>query len=244
MRCFRFLMAWVALITFPALHAQPTAPLLVQAQRYVAQQWDDPALPQHAAPGLERTITVMSPRGAALQPCPSGWQWEPLDLRHWGRIHVGLKCQNQAGSLVAVVHVQAPVWVAAQALPKGHRLQLQDMQQRVQPVERADDLNQDLHWLDRTLRKALAAGDAVRGQHLLRPVYARKGEKLEIRASVDGVTVSATGVAARTAYEGETLRVRNLSSQQWVTGRLIAPGVLEPARQASGGVKVQVQSND
>lgn len=217
----------------------------MQAQRYVSQQLDADTQGQHTALGtLERTITVMSPRGAALQACPSGWEWEPLDVRSWARIHIGVKCQNQAGSLVAVVHAQAPVWVTVQALPRGHRLQAQDMQQRVMPIDRAKDLHQPLDWQGRILRKPLAAGMPVRAQHLARPVYARKGEKLEIRASVDGVTVSATAIAARTAYQGETLRVRNLSSQQWVTGRLIAPGVLEPAEQASGGVKVQMQSSD
>lgn len=228
----------LALAPCTRAYAQAAPPLLTQAQRYVAQQLDD-YLKDVAHTAIEHEITVMSPRGAALQPCPSGWQWEPVNLRHWTRMHIGVKCQGQAGSLVAIVHAQAPVWITAQALPQGHRLQAQDVLQHMQPITGAEEINSGLTWLGRTLRKPLPAGAAVRAQHLTAPVYARKGEKLEIRASVEGVTVSVTGIASRTAHEGESLRVRNLSSQQWVTGRLIAPGVLEPTEQPSGGVKVQ-----
>jgi flagella basal body P-ring formation protein FlgA len=219
--------------------AYASTPLLAQAQQYVAQQLDT-YLDNAGHRTVAHAITVMSPRGAALEACPSGWQWEPLDLRQWTRIHIGVKCQGQSGSLVAIVHAQAPVWVTAQSLPQGHLLQTADVEQRIQAITNANELNESLTWLDRTLRKPLAAGTAIQAKHLAAQVYARKGDKLEIRASVDGVTVSVLGMATRTAYAGEIVRVRNLSSQQWVTGRLTAPGVLEPTEHPSGGVKVQL----
>lgn len=214
-------------------------PVLVQAQRYVEQQLDT-QLQGAALAQIQRDVQVMSPRGAALQPCPGGWQWEPVNLRHWARIHVGVKCSGEAGSMVAVVHAQGPVWVATRPLPQGHRLQEQDLQQQIQTIQSAEEINSGWIWLGRTVRKPLKAGSAVLARHLTAPTYARKGEKVEIRATVEGVTVSVMGIASRTAQEGEMVRVRNLSSQQWVTGRLIAPGVLEPTEQPTGGVKVQL----
>lgn len=233
------LVAWWAMFTEVGAPAYAATPLLAQAQQHVAQQLDA-HLQEAGHAWVTHEITVMSPRGAALKPCPSAWQWEPLQLRHWSRMHLGVKCQGHAGSVVAVVHAQAPVWVASRALPQGHLLQAQDMQQQVQAIDSMDHLNTHLAWTGRTLSKPLAEGTPVHARHLAAPVYARKGEKLEIRASVEGVTVSVVGVAARTAYAGEVVRVRNLSSQQWVTGRLIAPGVLEPNALPSGGVKVQL----
>lgn len=216
-----------------------TGNLLVQAQQHVAQQLDDHFKNTSHTP-IERYITVMSPRGAALHSCPSGWEWEPLNLHHWSRVHIGVKCQGRAGSLVALVQAKAPLWVSAHNLPQGHRLQAQDIKQQVLLVGNTEDINNDLAWLGRTLRKPLTAGTALHARHLTVPVYARKGDKVEIRASVEGITVSVAGIATRTGYEGDIVRVRNLSSQQWVTGRLTAPGVLEPTEPPRGGVKVQL----
>lgn len=215
----------------------------IQAQEKIAQALAA-ALSEAQRATLEHEITVLSPRGAALHACSSAWQWEPVDLRNWKRVHIGVRCEGVAGSLVGQVHARAPVWTAARALPKGHRLQGQDLQQQMRAVDGLQQLVDQSALVQMQLRKPLRAGAPVQAHDLERTVYARKGEAVEIRASVDGITVSTQGLAGRTAYQGETLRVRNLRSQQWVTGRLIAPGVLEASDQPSGGVKVQVQSTD
>lgn len=212
-----------------------------QAQEKIAQALAT-ALNEAQRATLEHKITVRSPRGAALNPCPSAWQWEAVDLRHWKRVHIGVRCEGVAGSLVGQVHARAPVWTLARTLPKGHHLQAQDLEQQIRAVDSLQHLIDQTRLLQMQLRKPLRAGATVQAQDLQRAVFARRGETVEIRASLDGITVSTKGLAERTAYQGETLRVRNLRSQQWVTGRLIAPGVLEASDQPSGGVKVQVQS--
>lgn len=222
-------------------HAETS--LQAQALTYLEQAMDA-ALSEAQRATLQRHITVASPRGAALQPCASAWQWEPLDLSRWNRIHMGVRCEGRAGSLVASIQARAPVWTAARALPKGHRLQAHDLQQQTLAIHSIHDMLDVTTLQHMQLRKPVRAGVPLQLQHVERTVYARKGEKIEIRASVAGITVSAQGIAERTAYQGETLRVRNLRSQQWVTGRLIAPGVLEASEQATGGVKVQMQSTD
>lgn len=223
--------------------AQGHTSLQAQAHAKIEQALDS-ALSAAQRVALQRKISLASPRGAALRPCPSEWQWEPIDLEHWRRIHIGVRCEGVEGSLVAVIHAQAPVWTTTRALPKGHRLQTQDLQRKTLDVSRVQDMPDAADLIHMQLRKSLPAGVAVRMQHVERAVYARRGQPVEIRASVEGITVSTTGIATRTAYQGETLRVRNVRSQQWVSGRLIAPGILEADEEASGGVKVQMQSTD
>ena len=213
------------------------------AQEKIAQALAD-VLNEAQRATLQIEITVKSPRGAALRPCPSAWQWDPIDLGHWQRVHMGMRCEGVAGSLVAQVKASAPVWTTAHALPKGHRLQAQDLQQHIRTIDSAQDMVEPSALLHMQLRKPLRAGVTVQTHDVERAAYARKGQTVEIRASVDGITVSTTGLAPRTAYQGDTLRVRNLHSQQWVTGRLIAPGILEASDQPSGGVKVQLESID
>lgn len=217
----------------------------VQAQaQALVEQALDAALSAQQRASLRYEIRVIAPRGAAAQPCPSAWQWDPIHLAHWQRVRIGVRCEGQTGSLVAVIHARAPVWSTLVDLPKGHRLQAQDLQRHEAPVHRLQDMPEASALVHMQLRKPLPAGTAVQLQHVERAVYARKGEKLEIRATVQGITVSMDGTAERTAYHGETLRARNLRSQQWVTGRLVAPGVLEASDQPSGGVKVQMESSD
>lgn len=226
-----------------AVLAQAHTSLQEQAHAKIEQAMDRAlSAPQRAT--LERQITLTSPRGAALRPCPTAWQWEPIHLEHWRRIHIGVRCEGAEGSLVAVIHARAPLWTTTRALPKGHRLQSPDLQRQTLEVTRAQDMPDASTLLHMQLRKPLRAGVAVQMQHVERVPYARKGQSVEIRASVEGITVSTTGIATRTAYQGESLRVRNVRSQQWVSGRLIAPGVLEANEEASGGVKVQMQSAD
>lgn len=233
----------IALVALCVMAAHASTSVQAQAQARIEQALDSALSAQQRA-SLTRQIRVASPRGAALQPCPSGWQWAPVSLEYWQRVHINVHCEGRAGSLVAVIDARAPVWATASDLPKGHRLQAQDLQRQEAPVHSLQDMPDAATLVHMQLRKPLRAGTALRLQHLERAVYARKGEKVEIRASVQGITVSMDGIAARTAYQGETLRVRNLRSQQWVTGRLVAPGILEASDQASGGVKVQMQSND
>lgn len=235
---------WVA-IHSPHSQAQPTLPLGLhaQAQAHVVRAMDE-RLSAQQRQMLHREIAVMAPRGAALAPCNSPWQWDPIRLDHWQRVHLGMRCEGRRGSVVAVIHASAPVWVTAQDLPKGHRLQPSDLHRHTARVQRLQDMPDAGALIPMQLRQALPAGTPVRLHHVERAIYARKGQPLEIRASVQGITVSVEGIAGRTAYQGETLQVRNLRSQQWVTGRLIAPGVLEASDAPSGGVTVQLQSSD
>lgn len=186
-------------------------------------------------------------RGAALRPCAGSWQWGPLPAHtSWQRVHVPVRCNDQTGSLVVMPQATAPRWRSIRSLSKGHLLQASDVQQHAGPVRAASDLVQWDALAGMALKENIAAGAWLGTDQLERPVYARKGQLIEIRATYAGITVSVQGTAMQTARKGDTIRVRNVRSKQWVRGTLIAPGVLEAqaAPEGATGVKVIVESSD
>lgn len=199
------------------------------------------SLPEEMREHVQLQVDIQGMRGAAAQDCATPWEMSPVDTSHWSRVHVPLRCGNARGSVVARVQLQAPTWVTVRDLPQGHRLQPEDLTSRMQQVHKLDDVRPLQSLTDWVLKRPLPTGSAPGVRDLQRPLYARKGDKLEIRAEHAGITVSAQAIAPRAAYQGETLRVRNVHSNEWVSGVLIAPGVLQASAQRSGGVKVVLE---
>lgn len=205
---------------------------------------------QSARPELQSDqiqMTWLAPRGAALQPCPAGWSVAVPRLQRLQRIPLALHCGSERGSLVAQVRVLQPVWTLRQDRPAGHVLQ-------------ADDLLAATVWLDSLepfpaaaalrgarLRLARPAGSRLASRDLSLPLMLRRNDKVEIRASVDGVTVSAQGLALKAGHLGQPVTVRNLRSGQVIDAVVIAPGVVQAGARkpgAAGGVKVRTESSD
>ena len=209
----------------------------------ITQAFDHAVQPQ---PPLELHIEVGSPRGAALQPCPAGWRWGALNTQDWRRIHIPVQCAGERGSWVARVQATAMVWVLRDDRPAGHRIQRSDLElQRL----RIDSPHAMPTWhmlQDMQLRLPMQAGQLLVLRDLERPVYAQKGQTLEIWAHNGGISVVAQGVSSKEGRKGDTLKVRNTQSQQWVQGTLVAPGVLQaqPQQATAQQVKVQLESSD
>lgn len=232
--------------TLPAHADAPPAALVASASAHVQQ-----ALLAPLEPAVRATLTlqvrILGARGAALQDCPAGWVLGAVAPGSWQRLTLPLSCGAATGSVVARIHAQAPAWTLRSPASAGQILTAKDLTQTARRVHGVDELLPLEALLGQQLRRNAKAGASVRLQDLVRPVFARKGESVEIRASgADGVTVSVAGIASKTGYQGEQARVRNARSQQWVAGRWIAPRVLEasPLQPGSGGVKVEQESRD
>lgn len=223
-------------------HAHTPTDLQIQAQARVRQHIEQ-VLPEAVRTQAQVRVAIHAPRGAALQSCDSGWQWGALDSAQWHRMHVPVACAGVAGSLVAKVEVRGPVYVARTALPKAHRLRPDDVQRHMQRLSSPDAVLPAEQLHDMLLRRAVQAGQMLLPQHLERSLYAKKGERVEIRADAGGIVVSATGIALRNGYQGERIRVRNARSQTWVEGILVEPGVLQ-AQSTQPGRGIKVQSGD
>lgn len=236
----------LATYTLPAHAGTASAALVASATAHVQQ-----ALGAPLEPALRATLTlqvrILGARGAAMQDCPAGWVLGAVPPGSWQRLTLPLSCGTAPGSVVARIHAQAPVWTLRSRGSAGQTLTAKDLTQATRRVHGADELLSLEALVGQQLRRNAKAGASLRLQDLVRPVFARKGETVEIRASgADGVTVSVAGIASKTGYQGEQARVRNARSQQWVAGRWIAPRVLEASllQPGSGGVKVEQESRD
>lgn len=189
-------------------------------------------------------VQLTAPRGAAQKPCHQGWKWGKIDASYWKRIHLPVQCGNEPGSWAAQVQVQAPLWHAQSDLPAGQALQPHDFQLKTGPVYQAADLLSRDDWQHLHLQRNVPKGHVLRLRDLERPIYARKGDVIEIQATQDGITVSTQGLATQTARRGDAVRVRNMHSKQWVNGTMTGPKVMQASPERAGGVKVELESPD
>lgn len=206
---------------------------------------------QHSVPAaftapVDFQVSIHSPRGAANSPCPQAWQWGALDIRQWQRIHVPVLCGKKKGSWVASVRAATEVWTTRTTLPSGHVLQRHDLQRIPGTVHSAQELFSIDNLEHMLLRLEVPAGTRLVPAQLQAPVYAQRGQAIEIRAMLEGITVSAPGIATEVARKGEITQVQNVQSQASVSGQFIAPQVFLAAPEQShhGGVKVELESFD
>ena len=183
-------------------------------------------------------------RGAAVHTCDQAWEVGEIKVQQLARVHVPLRCGTARGSVAGAVQLLAPVWQTTRALPAQHVLAASDLQTTRTTVQSLDQLLEREALLGLQLRRDTAAHTVLGWSQLVRPVVLRKGDRLEIRASHEGVTVHVDGVATRPTRLGERTVVRNVRSQELIHGRLIAPRLLEADAQRQGGVKVVMESND
>jgi flagella basal body P-ring formation protein FlgA len=226
----------------PSLSADLPALLRPAVQEAVQQ-----AIPPTLRAQAQLQMDFSSPRGAALHACSKGWHLGRIQVQQLPRVSVPVLCGGERGSVVAQVQLQGPVAHVVRDLPAGHTLQAQDIQ--VRPAA----IRQLAQWLDaqevpnQVLRAAATEGDALQARDVLRPVAVRRGDPLEIVAQGGGVAVRAAAVATAAARVGDTVTVRNVRTQQLVSGRLVAPGVVHADAQPLPGrnmVKVVTESSD
>lgn len=78
-----------------------------------------------------------------------------------------------------------------------------------------------------TLRRAAAAGTVVSPGLVSIPPTIRRGEMVTLTAERAGISIRAPGRALDDARMGETVRVRNLSSERVVEGLVRGPGAVQ-----------------
>lgn len=143
-----------------------------------------------------------------------------LIFRVDGRVAANLSVR---GELEAV----APVVVASGDLARGMVLGEKDLNM----VER--DLNglrnpcfDARELIGKTMKRSVRLGDVIDRAAVDFPPTVRRGDVVTITAGGRGLTVSATGLARQDGNEGETITVRNSSSQKDILCRVVGPGAV------------------
>lgn len=228
-----------------AIHTTDSPDLQQVVQRAVGEKISAALLPTYGV-GLSWQIQIGARRGAALSNCRDEWKVAAFQVQRLSRVSVPLTCNGQRGSVVLAINAKAPVWTLKHAVAAGQQLRAQDLALLPRPITQLNDVSAATNWVGARMKKAQDAGHLLQPQDVERPVLARKGDKIEIRAQGDGVQVSVDGIATSTGKLGETVTVRNARTGKPVKGMLIAPGVLQvqPLASSTGSVHIKAAKSE
>lgn len=218
---------YAALVLLPATHAQ-------------ARQDDAPV--RSAIENLLRVQTQGLPGEVSysigsldannqLAPCSALQAFLPSGARAYGRVHVGVRCQDEAKWQVFVpvqIRVLSDYMVTARSLAAGEPINPGDL------VTRRGDLGdlppgvvlrEDLA-LGQSLRMPLTAGQPLRSDMLKREAVVQAGQNVKVVSRGKGFAVATEGQALANAYDGQIARVRT-SNGQTVSGVARPGGLIE-----------------
>ena len=163
---------------------------------------------------------------------------QPLETFHaagnrlGGNTSVGVRCPGpQPWSIYVPVRVERQVEVAVlnRSLGRGAVLSAEDVQ-----MQKLDTTSLGFGYYanrdeltGQTLRRAAAAGTVITPALVAIPPTIRRGEQVTLLAQRNGIAIRAPGRALADAHTGDTLRVRNLSSERVVEGTVRGPGEVE-----------------
>lgn len=213
-----------------AAQGVPPPDPLAPWQRQVRQFTLDAA--RHAWPGqrVEVQLGALDPR-LRLAACERAVPFLPDSARLWGRSRVGLRCERGATWRVFVpvtVQVYGTALAAAAALPAGRVIVHGDLVQAV--VDLAETQTQPLSEphlaLGRVLQRPLAAGQALRADHLKARVWFDAGDAVKVVARGSGFQAVGSGIALGSGIEGQLTRVKT-ESGRILSGRAVAPGAID-----------------
>lgn len=132
------------------------------------------------------------------------------------------------GVVTVRVDAERSVLVTRRALRRGAILAASDLIVEPRPVSDLPDA-----WLaesgpatGKRLKRSLAAGAPVSADHLEQPPAVRRGERVKLRLHHGKLRIDGFGRAQQDGHAGEWIRVRNLSSNREVMGRVSEDGVI------------------
>ena len=222
--CWRFV-ALAALLASGSAHALQDPAKLVGAAR-------DAALAAARDAGVNNpTATVARPDPRLrLADCP-----QPLTAgmsgtaRLPGRALVQVACLATPGwsvHLPVSVQAKAAVLVAARSLPRGHRLQADDLRQQTLELGALNGqyLLDPEQAQGQALRRSVAAGERLTANLLQAPLLVRRGESVLMQLQGVNFLVHANGRALSSGAAGDRVEVENLNSKRVIHGTVSGSG--------------------
>lgn len=144
-----------------------------------------------------------------------------LIFRVNGRVQENLALRTELEAL-------APVVVAAADLPRGTVINAKDVRLVEKDITRLrEPFRETAPLLGKGLRRAIKAGEVIQQGVLATLPVVRRGELVTLTVRSGALVLSANGAALDNGGLGETIRVRNSSSQKEVLGRITGPGKVD-----------------
>ena len=218
----------VAVLALPALAA--TAP--PHPHEDILAAVEAAALSDATARGLDELEVRVRPLDRRLRPAQCGEALHiirPHNARVLGPLSYGVRC---AAPTPWTLYLRADVSAALQVpvlrapLPRGALIAQGDLELITRRITGpVTDLILDPgRAIGRQLKRALAAGAALRYGHVALPRLISRGQTVTLLAGTDGLEVRMRGKAMGNAAAGERLQVTNISSGRRVEGVVLADG--------------------
>jgi flagella basal body P-ring formation protein FlgA len=178
------------------------------------------------------TVTELDPR-LRLHPCASPLAMEVTgENPKSGSVTVRVRCPGPRPWSLFVPARQSllgTVVVLARPVQPGTPLQASDLRLEQREVGSLGGgfFSAPDGVLGRTLRRPVAAGQPLVASALAAVSRVRRGDRVVLVARLAGVEVRMQGEALRDGSVGESIPVRNLSSERLVEGRVTADGSVE-----------------
>ncbi len=165
-----------------------------------------------------------------INPCAGELAAEVPNFNRYSRhMTVKVKCNSDNEWLIYVpvqVKIMTPVVVASQYIESGQTISESDIQ--VQLLEKNRSRNGFMAdkktIIGSKAKRQIKSGQAIISRNIC---FVCRGEMVTIEAITSGLSVKATGVAMSDASYGETVSVRNKSSNRVIQGRVSSVGEVQ-----------------
>jgi len=221
-------------VLLAALVATPAAAALQAPEqlREVARQFLHQQLPPTATEQAEISVGRLDPR-LRLTACKGEpVAFLPPGARLRGKLTVGVRCDAPKPWTIYVqarVRTFSEVIAAAYPLRRGTQISAADLvtvRQETTSLLRGYFTKPE-NVIGKVLDRAMSAGQLFTPNRLSPPLLVRRGDKVTILASLDGLKVRVAGTALKDASKGQKLSVRNTRSKRIVQAVAIEPGVVQ-----------------
>lgn len=190
---------------------------------------------QQAAPADVRVVAEAENLDSRLRlpACGGDLQAQAPDLRHGAaRVSVPVACTAGRNWNVRVqVRVQMfrNVLVSSHDLARGDVVGAGDVHTEERDIARLGYgyMADATQLVGRHLRRALAAGTVVTPGMLAARVVVQRGQQVSLVAKLDNILVRASGVALEAGDRGDLIRVKSLSCDCVVQGKVRDPGIVD-----------------
>jgi len=135
---------------------------------------------------------------------------------------------EQKSVVTAQIVVTRATLVARRTLASGTVIAADDVALEERPVASpsADALSDPGEAVSRKLRRGVRAGEPLRAALLTEAASVRRGDRVKLRLDHGTLTIETAGRAEEAGSPGQWIRVRNLTSQREVLGRIGDDGVI------------------
>lgn len=201
-----------------AIHQHLSALMRPSAQR---ENWQGMRITHTSTPlGNVRTIATCS-----QTPTVSGSAADNYRQR------LTITCPDQPGWRMQVateMQVWLPVLVATRVIDRGQVISAADVKRQEIDIGKAPRgfYHHPKQVAGMGAKRRIRANQVLSPGLIALPLAVKRGDKVKIVATQDGISASMSGEAISNAAEGEVIRVKNLSSGKTIDAKVIAPGVV------------------